>query len=119
MPLNINFPSMFKNRDRDRESKDKDSSAAGSGGSVLSSANAASAGSGDIKIGTPSNFKHNIQVKHDKERNEFIGLPSEWRVLLESNNIRFEANQQAAIEAINLYNKTVKGKRKMLRSNRG
>ncbi len=43
---------------------------------------------GDMRIGTPTNFKHNIQVKHDKERNEFIGLPSEWRSLLEKNNIK-------------------------------
>ena len=112
MPLNINFPSMFKNRDRDKESKDKEHAASGSASSSIHS-NSGSAGGGDIKIGTPTNFKHNIQVKHDKERNEFIGLPSDWRVLLESNNIRFEANQQAAIEAIKLYNKTVKGKRKI------
>jgi hypothetical protein len=44
--------------------------------------------SSDMKIGTPTNFQHNINVKHDKERNEFIGLPNEWRVLLESNNIK-------------------------------
>lgn len=42
----------------------------------------------DLKIGTPTNFKHNIQVKHDKEKNEFIGLPNEWRTLLEKNNIK-------------------------------
>ena len=115
MPLNINFPSMFKNRgDRDKESsKDKEHSAASAGSAASSSNHSNSGSAGDIKIGTPTNFKHNIQVKHDKERNEFIGLPSDWRVLLESNNIRFEANQQAAIEAINLYNKTVKGKRKI------
>lgn len=47
-----------------------------------------SASNGDIKIGTPTNFKHNIQVKHDKERNQFIGLPDEWRHLLEKNNIK-------------------------------
>ena len=44
--------------------------------------------SNDMKIGTPTNFQHNINVKHDKERNEFIGLPTEWRVLLETNNIK-------------------------------
>lgn len=43
----------------------------------------------DLKIGTPTNFKHNIQVKHDKEKNEFIGLPNEWRSLLERNNIKY------------------------------
>lgn len=42
----------------------------------------------ELKISEPTNFKHNIQVKHDKERNEFIGLPNEWRVLLEKNNIK-------------------------------
>jgi hypothetical protein len=42
----------------------------------------------DLKIGEPTDFKHNIQVKHDKERNEYIGLPAEWRALLESNNIK-------------------------------
>lgn len=45
--------------------------------------------SGDnMKIGTPTNFQHNINVKHDKERNQFIGLPCEWRALLETNNIK-------------------------------
>jgi hypothetical protein len=69
--------------------------------------------SGDLKIGEPTNFKHNIQVKHDKERNQFIGLPDEWRSLLENNNIKFEsANKQAAIEALNIYNKTVNAKNK-------
>ncbi|RNA40272.1 serine threonine- kinase PAK 1-like isoform X2 [Brachionus plicatilis] len=69
--------------------------------------------SGDnMKIGTPTNFQHNINVKHDKERNQFIGLPTEWRSLLETNNIKFEANKEAAIEAINLYNKAVKGRQK-------
>jgi hypothetical protein len=48
------------------------------------------ANNNDLKIGVPTNFQHNIQVKHDKERNEFIGLPKEWRVLLESNNIKFD-----------------------------
>lgn len=43
---------------------------------------------GDLKIGTPTNFKHNIHIKHDKERNEFIGLPNEWRTLLEKNDIK-------------------------------
>ncbi len=71
---------------------------------------AISSKSDDLKIGTPTNFKHNIQVKHDKERNEFIGLPSEWQSLLLKNNIKFEENQGAALEAISLYNKTVKGK---------
>lgn len=52
--------------------------------------NKESANNNDLKIGVPTNFQHNIQVKHDKERNEFIGLPKEWRVLLESNNIKFE-----------------------------
>jgi hypothetical protein len=42
----------------------------------------------ELKIGTPTNFKHNIKVQHDKERNEFIGLPNEWRTLLEKNNIK-------------------------------
>ena len=69
-----------------------------------------SSDSNDLKIGTPTNFKHNIQVKHDKEKNEFIGLPNEWRTLLEKNNIKFEDNTGAALEAISLYNKTVKGK---------
>lgn len=46
--------------------------------------------SSDIKIGTPTNFKHNIQVKHDKEKNQFIGLPDEWRYLLEKNNIKYK-----------------------------
>ena len=42
----------------------------------------------DLKIGEPTNFQHNINVKHDKTRNEFIGLPDEWRSLLETNNIK-------------------------------
>jgi len=42
----------------------------------------------DLKISSPTNFTHNIQVKHDKERGEFIGLPSGWRDLLEKNNIK-------------------------------
>ena len=44
--------------------------------------------SNDIKIGTPTNFKHNIQVIHDKDRNEFIGLPDDWKILLEKNNLK-------------------------------
>ncbi|CAF1003024.1 unnamed protein product [Brachionus calyciflorus] len=68
--------------------------------------------SDDMKIGMPTNFQHNINVKHDKERNQFIGLPNEWRVLLETNNIKFEANKEAALEAIHLYNKAVKGRQK-------
>ena len=47
-----------------------------------------SSSSNDLKIGTPTNFKHNIQVKHDKERGEYIGLPLAWRELLEKNNIK-------------------------------
>lgn len=66
-------------------------------------------GSGELKIGTPTNFQHNINVKHDKEKNQFIGLPDEWRSLLERNDIRFEVNKEAALEAIHLYNKTVVG----------
>ena len=52
------------------------------------SPNGNNSSNGDMRIGTPTNFKHNIQVKHDKEKNEFIGLPSEWRSLLEKNNIK-------------------------------
>lgn len=52
------------------------------------SSNGTNSSNGDMRIGTPTNFKHNIQVKHDKEKNEFIGLPSEWRSLLEKNNIK-------------------------------
>ena len=46
----------------------------------------------ELKIGEPTNFKHNIQVKHDKERNQFIGLPQEWRALLDKNGIRYNIN---------------------------
>lgn len=42
----------------------------------------------DMKISTPTNFKHEIQVIYDKERDEYIGLPLEWRALLEKNNIK-------------------------------
>jgi hypothetical protein len=42
----------------------------------------------DLKISSPTNFTHNIQVKHDKERGEYIGLPLAWRELLEKNNIK-------------------------------
>ena len=49
--------------------------------------NHSSSGS-DLKIGPPTGFKHNINVKHDKTKNEFIGLPNEWRSLLEKNNIK-------------------------------
>lgn len=73
MPLNNPFSSFMR-----REA-----------GSSTSSHHHDSLGNGsDIKIGTPTNFKHNIQVKHDKERNQFIGLPDEWRSLLERNNIK-------------------------------
>lgn len=67
---------------------------------------------GDLRIGTPTNFQHHIQVKHDKKKNEFIGLPSEWKNLLEKNNIKCvtEENRKAALEAIHLYNKVVKEK---------
>ena len=42
----------------------------------------------DMKISTPTNFKHEIQVIYDKERDQYIGLPLEWRALLEKNNIK-------------------------------
>jgi hypothetical protein len=42
----------------------------------------------NIVIGQPTDFKHNIQVKFDKEKNDFVGLPQEWRSLLEKNNIK-------------------------------
>lgn len=90
MPLVNPFISLQKQIQKTKENKD--------------------AGSNDLKIGTPTNFKHNIQVKHDKEKNEFIGLPDEWQILLKKNNINYEANKGAALEAISLYNKTVKGK---------
>lgn len=93
MPLVNPFTSLSKPFQKNKENKDSYSGS-----------------SNDLKIGTPTNFKHNIQVKHDKEKNEFIGLPNEWRTLLEKNDIKFEANKEAALEAIILYNKTVKGK---------
>jgi hypothetical protein len=68
---------------------------------------------GELKIGTPTNFKHNIQVKHDKEKNEYTGLPVEWQMLLEKNNIKFtEATKKAALEALHIYSKAVKGKQR-------
>jgi hypothetical protein len=69
--------------------------------------------SNDLKIGTPTNFKHNIQVRYDKEKNTFTGMPDEWKDLLEKNNIRFDiADKEAAYEAIQLYQKTVNVKNK-------
>jgi hypothetical protein len=43
----------------------------------------------NITIGTPTDFKHNISVVFDKEKNDFIGLPEEWRTLLEENKIKY------------------------------
>lgn len=59
----------------------------------------------EMKISSPNNFKHEISVKHDKEKNEYIGLPLAWRDLLIENNIILhnEANKTAAVEAICLY----------------
>jgi hypothetical protein len=42
----------------------------------------------NITIGQPTDFKHQIQVTFDKEKNEFVGLPAAWRDLLEKNNIK-------------------------------
>lgn len=39
-------------------------------------------------IGMPKNFRSLIQIKHDKERNEYTGLPDEWSKLLNENNIK-------------------------------
>ncbi len=44
--------------------------------------------SNSIQIGEPTDFKHNIKVRFDKEKNDFVGLPDEWRNLLEKNNIK-------------------------------
>jgi hypothetical protein len=83
MPLNP-FTSFTNPFQKNKENKDNlSSSTTSSTSSILSGSS-----NSDLKIGTPTNFKHNIQVKHDKERNEFIGLPSEWRLLLENNNIK-------------------------------
>ncbi len=79
MPLINPFKPFQKNKEN------KDSSAAGS---LSSSSSVSGVGSNELKIGTPTNFKHNIQVKYDKERNEYVGLPNEWRALLEKNNIK-------------------------------
>jgi hypothetical protein len=76
MPLNPFYS--FTNHFKSKENKDYSSNGNNS--------------NGDMRIGTPTNFKHNVQVKHDKERNEFIGLPSEWRSLLEKNNIKYDLN---------------------------
>jgi hypothetical protein len=43
----------------------------------------------NITIGQPTDFKHQIQVTYDKEKNEFVGLPTAWRELLEKNNIKY------------------------------
>lgn len=42
----------------------------------------------EMKISQPTNFKHEIQVIYDKENKEYIGLPEEWRQLLDDNNIQ-------------------------------
>ena len=79
MPLNIDIPCLGRNSDRRRDSSPCYTPLV-------------------TNIGTPTNFKHNVQVKHDKERNEFVGLPSEWRILLDSNKICFDSNEQTLIE---------------------
>jgi hypothetical protein len=91
---------IFK-RDKDKENSSHHSSSSGIGFS--------SSGS-DLKIGQPTDFKHNVNVKYDKNKNEFIGLPEEWRSLLEKNDIKYEANMPDALAAIHLYNKTFKHK---------
>ena len=42
----------------------------------------------EMKISTPTNFKHEIQVIYDKEQDKYIGLPLAWKSLLEKNNIK-------------------------------
>ena len=41
----------------------------------------------NVVIGQPTDFKHEVSVAFDKEKNDFIGLPDDWRQLLEKNNI--------------------------------
>jgi hypothetical protein len=53
-----------------------------------SSHSSSSSNGGGMCIGTPTDFKHNVQVKHDKVKNQFIGLPPGWRSMLEDNNIK-------------------------------
>ena len=43
----------------------------------------------DLRISEPQDFKHNIKVSYDKEKNDFIGLPEDWRKLLDENKIKF------------------------------
>ena len=64
--------------------KDKENAAYNNSGGAI----AGNHGANDLKIGQPTDFKHNINVTHDKAKNEFIGLPNEWRSLLEKNNIK-------------------------------
>ena len=72
---------LFK-RDKENTTAAFNNSSHGGADSNHSSSNS------DLKIGPPTGFNHNINVKHDKTKNEFIGLPSEWRSLLEKNNIK-------------------------------
>ncbi len=43
--------------------------------------------SSTLNISSPLRIKHELHINFDKECNEFIGLPNEWKHLLEQNNI--------------------------------
>ena len=42
----------------------------------------------NLEIGAPTNFKHEINVRYDESSNQFIGLPEEWKNMLERNDIK-------------------------------
>lgn len=44
-----------------------------------------------LTISEPTDFKHNISVKYDELSHKFIGLPEDWRLLLEKNNIKLKS----------------------------
>ena len=68
--------------------RDKENNGSSSHSSISGGSSHHGGSNSDLKIGQPTDFKHNVNVKHDKAKNEFIGLPSEWRSLFEKNNIK-------------------------------
>lgn len=78
-----------------------------------------------VNISRPTSFQHVVKVTFDKESNEFIGIPEEWRDFLVKNNMMYDLinqfisyfylngvifnihrnDKQAAIGAIRVYNK--------------
>ena len=45
-------------------------------------------------ISRPKDFRHNIHVGFDANTNDFTGLPSEWKQMLESSGISKEEQQK-------------------------